>query len=59
MREKAVKKELEGVEESKEEEEEIKSQELPEAKAGAGVCEGRRGRKREITSEHLPAEDHQ
>lgn len=49
---------LQRVGESEEEvEEEIKSQELPEATAGAGVCEGRRGRKREIMGEHLPAEE--
>lgn len=53
-----VRRGLKGVEESKKEEE-IKSQELPEATAGARVCEGRRGRKREIMSEHLPAEDRQ
>lgn len=40
----------------KREEEEIKSQELPEATAGGGVCEGR---KREIIGEHLPAADRQ
>lgn len=45
--------------EKEEEEEEIKSQELPEATAGGGVCEGRRGRKREIIGEHLPAADRQ
>lgn len=38
-------------------EEEIKSQELPKATAGGGVCEGRRGRKREIIGEHLSVSD--
>lgn len=50
----AVRKGLQRVEESQgEAEEEVKSQELPEATAGAWVCEGRRARK----SEHLPAEE--